>query len=101
MAYCRAALCQSAANIAPQARVHKLAKMPRVGGDDNNLGLNAESKRLGCKDHVDIEVERRRSWTALLASLSPKLRGGPQCLVGHGQVSAWVNLHEGIQAGET
>lgn len=36
----------------------------------------------------------------MLAGLCPKLSGEPQCLVGQGQISARVNLHEGIETSE-
>jgi len=68
---------QSGFQIVPKAGFHKLAKMPRVGGHDDDLGTTAKGECLGSKDDVNIEVVRRRSWTSLLSGLCPKLRGEP------------------------
>ena len=74
-------------HVAPKPGVHKRAKIAGVGGNDNDLGFNGESERLGGKDDVNVEVERRRSRAPLLAGLCPKLCGEPQSPIGQGQVS--------------
>jgi len=64
-------------NVVPKSGFHKLAKMPRVGSHDDDLGTSVKGECLGSMDDVNIEVVRRRSWTSLLSGLCPKLRGEP------------------------
>jgi hypothetical protein len=89
----------SCANVRPKASVHKVAEMACIGGNHNDVSGSAESRRLGSKDDIYVEVGRWRSRASLPADLGPKLRGGPQCLVGKRHVPLRVNLHESVQTG--
>ena len=73
---------RSGTYVIPKACVHKLAKMAGVGGDNNDLRLDAESGLLGGKDDINVEVKRGRSRAPLLAGLCPELCGEPQGFIG-------------------
>ena len=91
---------RSGTHVTPKACVYKLAKMAGIGGDDNDLGSDGQDQRLRGKDDINVEVERRRSKAPLQAGFCPELGGEAQRLVGQGQISVRVNLHEGIQTSE-
>jgi hypothetical protein len=55
--------------------------MSEITGNNYDLRSGGEKKRLCGKDDINIEIERRRSRSPLLAGSCPKLGCEPESLV--------------------